>query len=113
MHCHPGFGWNTPASIARTSATSRNSRTFNFSPSTNLLPIRQLDLAIGQEAAVQAAWLRFPSFTLEPLDQLYRRIYFATYRYESVGGRFVTELQVNPVGLVTRYPNFWHVEAGS
>ncbi len=83
----------------------------NFSPSTNVLPIRRLGLAIGQEAAVRAAWLRFPSFTLEPLDQRYRRIDVATYRYESAGGRFVTELQVNAAGLVTRYPNFWQVEA--
>jgi hypothetical protein len=85
----------------------------NFSPSTNLLPIRRLGLAIGQEAQAQAAWLRFPSFTLEPLEQLYRRIDVATYRYESAGGRFVTELQVNAAGLVIRYPNFWQVEGGS
>lgn len=83
----------------------------NFSPSTNLLPIRRLGLAIGQEMAVRAAWLRFPSFTLEPLEQLYRRIDAATYRYESAGGRFVTELQVNAAGFVTHYPDFWQVEA--
>lgn len=82
----------------------------NFSPSTNLLPIRRLDLALGQEVQVKAAWLRFPSFTLEPLEQLYRRIEAATYRYESAGGRFVTELEVNTAGFVTRYPNFWQVE---
>lgn len=85
----------------------------NFSPSTNLLPIRRLGLAIGQEAQVQAAWLRFPSFTLEPLEQLYRRIDVATYRYESAGGRFVTELQVNAAGFVLRYPNFWQAELDS
>ena len=85
----------------------------NFSPSTNLLPIRRLGLVIGQEAEVQAAWLRFPSFTLERLEQLYRRIDVATYRYESAGGRFVTELQVSAVGLVIHYPNFWQVELGS
>ena len=84
----------------------------NFSPSTNLLPIRRLGLAIGQEVEVQAAWLRFPGFTLEPLKQLYRRIDAGTYQYESAGGRFVTELQVNAAGLVTRYPSFWQVEAG-
>ena len=31
---------------------------FNFSPSTNMLPIRRLGLAVGQEARVRAAWLR-------------------------------------------------------
>lgn len=85
----------------------------NFSPSTNLLPIRRLGLAIGQEAETRAAWLRFPSFTLEPLEQLYRRIDAATYRYESAGGRFVTELQVNAAGFVTHYPNFWQVEVAA
>jgi hypothetical protein len=82
----------------------------NFSPSTNLLPIRRLDLPIGQEARVRAAWLRFPSFALEPLDQLYRRTGVTAYHYESAGGRFVTDLQVNEVGFVTHYPDFWQAE---
>ena len=85
----------------------------NFSPSTNLLPIRRRDLAAGQEAEVRAAWLRFPSFTLEPLMQIYRRIDQSTYRYESGGGRFVTELKVNRAGFVTSYPNIWEIETGS
>jgi len=82
----------------------------NFSPSTNLLPIRRLQLETGQEATVRAAWLRFPSFTLEPLEQVYRRVDGTTYRYESAGGRFVTELKVNEAGFVTLYPGFWEAE---
>jgi hypothetical protein len=82
----------------------------NFSPSTNLLPIRRLDLRIGEKAAVRAAWLRFPGFNLEPLGQVYHRIDEATYRYESAGGSFITELQVNAAGFVTSYPKFWQVE---
>jgi hypothetical protein len=79
----------------------------NFSPSTNLLPIRRLLLNVGQEAEVRAAWLRFPSFRLEPLAQTYRRVDVDTYVYESGGGEFVTELRVNEAGFVTHYPNFW------
>jgi uncharacterized protein len=82
----------------------------NFSPSTNLLPIRRLDLAISQEAQVKAAWLRFPSFTLELLEQRYQRTGPGSYRYESAGGRFVTDIEVNAEGFVTHYPNFWRVE---
>lgn len=85
----------------------------NFSPSTNLLPIRRLGLAVGQRAEVRAAWLRFPSFSLEPLNQIYHRIAVGIYRYESASGRFVTELPVNAAGFVTSYPNFWALEAAT
>jgi hypothetical protein len=81
----------------------------NFSPATNLLPIRRLRLPVGGSAAVRAAWLRFPSFALEPFDQTYRRLGATTYRYESAG--FVADLEVDAVGLVTRYGDIWHAEA--
>jgi hypothetical protein len=76
----------------------------NFSPSTNTLPIRRLQLAIGEEAEVRAAWLRFPSFELEPLVQRYRRLDEQTYHYES--GSFSAGLRVNDAGLVTTYEGF-------
>lgn len=82
----------------------------NFSPVTNLLPIRRLDLDVGQEAKVRAAWLRFPSFKLEALEQIYRRTGTSTYRYESAGGKFVADLVVDEAGFVTDYPQFWRVE---
>ena len=85
----------------------------NFSPSTNLLPIRRLDLGVGQEARVRAAWLRFPGFSLEPLEQRYRRLDESTYRYTSAGGRFTAELAVNAAGFVTRYPGFFEAVPGA
>src|SRR5512143_1269845 len=85
----------------------------NFSPSTNVLPIRRLALGVGREATLRAAWLRFPSFRLEPLDQVYRRTGRRTYRYESAGGRFTRDLDVDANGLVTRYPGFWEIDPAS
>ncbi len=61
---------------------------FEFSPCTNLLPVRRLGLHVGRAAPVRAAWLRFPSGRLEPLEQVYTRTGATTYRYESAGGRF-------------------------
>jgi hypothetical protein len=81
-----------------------------FSPSTNLLPIRRLGLAIGDQAAVKAAWLPFPSLVFEVLSQVYRREAETTYRYESRDGTFVRRLEVNPVGFVTNYPGLWQIE---
>jgi hypothetical protein len=77
---------------------------FAFSPATNLLPIRRLGLKPGQAAPVRAAWVSFPGFEVEPLDQVYRRVSERTYHYEASEGTFTTDLDVNAAGFVTRYP---------
>ena len=83
----------------------------NFSPSTNVLPIRRLELEVGASAGVRAAWLRFPSFTLEALEQTYTRVDHRMYRYESAGGRFVAQVSVDGAGLVIDYGEIWSREA--
>jgi len=79
-----------------------------WSPSTNTLPIRRLDLALGQSSGeIIAAWVRFPDLTLEPLPQEYLRISDDRYRYSSRGGSFTAELLVDGEGLVIDYAGFW------
>ncbi len=80
-----------------------------ISPSTNTLPIRRLHLAIGQEARLTAAWVRFPGLTVEPLHQTYVRTAANRYRYAS--GTFGTDIEVDNDGLVTRYVGGWSREA--
>lgn len=82
-----------------------------FSPSTNLLPIRRLSLAVGESAEVQAAWLAFPAFSFELLSQTYNRTGETIYQYESDGGAFARRLEVNECGFVTRYPGLWQIES--
>lgn len=82
----------------------------NFSPSTNLLPIRRLELEVGAVASVRAAWFRFPNFELEPLDQTYTRVEDRRYRYESGEGRFVADVTVDDAGLVIDYGKIWSRE---
>jgi uncharacterized protein len=79
----------------------------SFSPSTNLLPIRRLNLQIGQSGQVNAAWLKYPDFTFETLPQVYRRTDLLVYRYESSGGSFTADVTVNSTGFVVDYPPFW------
>jgi len=85
----------------------------SFSPATNLLAIRRLGLASGNEAAVRAAWLRFPELRLEPLEQRYRCLDAERYRYESGSADdvFRTELRVAPSGFVVEYPGRWARES--
>ncbi|HVG36466.1 MAG TPA: putative glycolipid-binding domain-containing protein, partial [Thermoplasmata archaeon] len=82
-----------------------------ISPSTSTIPIRRLNLAVGQESEVIAAWVRFPALTAEPLHQRYSRTGANRYRYASRD--FATELEVDDLGLVTRYEGGWSREAAA
>jgi hypothetical protein len=82
----------------------------NFSPSTNMLPILRLRLDVSESARVRAAWVRFPQFTLEVLEQTYTRIGPDTYRYESANGKFRRDLTVDAAGFILDYPEFWRAE---
>lgn len=75
-------------------------------PATNTLPIRRLNLEIGQSAEVKAVWLKFPHLTLELLPQRYTRIGEHRYGYRSSTG-FSAELLVDELGLITSYPGGW------
>jgi hypothetical protein len=81
-----------------------------FTPATNLLALRRLDLPVGAAAEARSAWLDFPGFTMEPLPQTYRRTSGTTYAYESDGGAFSAELRVNEAGFVVHYPGLWEEE---
>jgi hypothetical protein len=77
-----------------------------ITPSTNLLPIRRLSLAIGQSAEIDAAWIKFPELTVQPLRQRYTRLAENRYRYES-GTGFKAEITVDAAGLPTLYEGVW------
>jgi uncharacterized protein len=84
-----------------------------FSPATNILPLRRLDLAVGESREMTAAWVRFPDLSIEPLAQRYTRLDERRVRYENRDGSFTAELEVDELGLVVSYPPLWErVAAG-
>ncbi len=76
-------------------------------PATNTLPIRRLNLAVGESAEVTAAWFRIPEFQVEPLRQRYTRTADDTYHYESLDHDFTATLTVDDLGLVITYDPGW------
>lgn len=79
-----------------------------WSPSTNTLPIRRLELPVGgATGTLRMAWVRFPALTVEPLPQEYRRIAPERYHYTSGGGSFEADIEVDTDGLVTAYEGGW------
>lgn len=80
-----------------------------WTPSTNTLPIRRLNLAVGESSGtIEAAWVKFPDLKLERLSQEYTRLSEREYLYTSAGGSFTAKLLVDGEGLVVDYENFWH-----
>ena len=77
-----------------------------LTPATNTLPIRRLQLPVGQSASVIAAWVQFPELSIQPLSQRYSRVSAVKYRYESNTG-FLADIGVDDLGLITNYPGGW------
>ena len=84
-----------------------------FTPMTNTLPIRRLDLDIGDRANVRSAWLRFPELRLEVLEQTYYRESNRRFVYEALvdGEPFRAALDTDPYGRVLRYEGLWELES--
>lgn len=87
-----------------------------FTPATNLLPLRRLNLGVGQMAEVRSAWIEWPAADLRPLVQQYRRESVTSYRYEAQlpgGDVFSTVLRVDPFGWVVEYGGLWQAVPSS
>lgn len=80
-----------------------------FTPATNMLAIRRLNLSIGESAEAPAAWLALPSLTLKVLPQTYLRSAELEYEYEAPSVGYKERLQVSKLGAVERYPRLFEI----
>lgn len=76
-----------------------------FTPATNLLPLRRLDMTGGEPVTARAVWLVPELDRLQRLDQTYARLDDGSFAYASPG--FAADLTVDRNGFVTRYPGLW------
>jgi hypothetical protein len=82
-----------------------------ITPFTNSLPIRRLNLAVGESAEIVTAYVAFPDLTISSDSQRYTRVASDRYRYESLDSDFVRDITVDRNGFVTIYPGlFWRIE---
>lgn len=77
----------------------------SVTPATNTLPLRRLNLSVGESAEATAAWVKFPGLEFEPLPQRYTRLSEHHYRYESASAfaDFSADLTLDSEGIVTDY----------
>jgi uncharacterized protein len=75
---------------------------------TNALPVNRMRLAVGEEAAAPAAYVRIPDLRVVRLDQTYRRIpddgERSRYEYEAPEFDTTCVLEYDASGLVLDYP---------
>jgi hypothetical protein len=80
---------------------------FGFTPATNLLALRRLDLPVGRRATTFAAWLDAHAGRLEVVEQTYRRQAGGAYGYEAPRFKYAATIEVDSTGFVRRYPGLW------
>ena len=83
-----------------------------FTPATNLLPIRRMNLAVGERANVRTAWVRFPELRVEALEQSYQCEEARVFRYDALvdGEKFQARLDTDEFGRVLLYEGLWEAE---
>lgn len=78
-----------------------------FSPFSNTLPIRRLNLAIGSRAEITTVYIDAPSLRVVPDPQAYTRTAVNQYLYESLDSDFRRQITVDPDGFVIDYPGLY------
>lgn len=83
-----------------------------LSPATNALPLSRL-AGGGDAFEVCAAWVRFPSLSVDAAVQRYTRVAPDVWRYQSLASGFSAELQVDDWFLPVVYDGVWERVARS
>lgn len=78
----------------------------SFSPFTNTLPVRRLELGIGESRDIVTAYVT-PELEVLPDPQRYTRTGERRYLYESRDSDFRREILVDGEGLVVDYPGLF------
>lgn len=81
-----------------------------FTPSTNYLQLRRVELEIGAAADVPVAWLDLPDGTLRLLPQRYERRSANSYWYESPSTGYAKMIELAESGFARIYPQGWVLE---
>lgn len=80
---------------------------FEWSPSTNAFPMRRLAKLPHERLQVRAAWIRFPTLTVQPVAQSYTRLSATRYRYRNEDSGYEGHIDVDELGLPMSYEGVW------
>ena len=78
-----------------------------LTPFTNTLPIRRLQLEVGQTQEIRVLYLDVLAREFKPVRQKYHRLSGSQYQYENVPNDFEAVITVDGDGLVVDYPELF------
>jgi hypothetical protein len=109
---HNGTGhWTTHNKQHRSDLTGCLDVDISITPFTNTLPIRRLNLALGETAIIDVAYISLPTLSCTHVQQRYTHFsddeHSHTYRYESLDTNFQADITVDDNGLVLDYPGLF------
>lgn len=78
-----------------------------WSPATNAFPIRRLAEIPHDSLKIRAAWVRFPTLSVQPVAQSYTRLSATRYRYRNEDSGYQGHIDVDELGLPTSYEGVW------
>ena len=84
---------------------------FGFTPATNFIQLKQMDLKIGQSETSVVAWLDIGEGELSYLHQLYERTGERSYAYDSPSYGYHETLTIAENDFVADYPHLWRAIA--
>ena len=83
----------------------------SITPFTNTLPIRRLNLALGETAIIDVTYISLPTLSCIHVQQRYTHLAdderSHTYRYENLDTNFQADIEVDNNGLVLDYPSLF------
>ena len=86
-----------------------------ITPFTNTLPIRRLNLKVGEAKEISVVYVGLPGLVISRFEQRYTCLSLnengGMYRYENVKSDFTADLTVDTDGLVVDYPNIFVMDA--
>lgn len=99
--------WFLDGQLQEDIASSVTQIDFGFTPATNFIQLKQMDLKIGQSDDCVVAWFDLGEGELSYLHQHYERTGERTYAYDSPSYGYHETLTIAESGFVGDYPHLW------
>jgi uncharacterized protein len=107
---HTVDGWHLDGTLVK-GLEHLHDLDYGFTPATNMLQLRRVNIASGEDLSIPVAWFDEDATTLTELPQRYRCLNPTTLEYNAptVGYRGQLTL-ASPRGFVKDYPRLWIIE---